>query len=374
MRVYVDHTHLGRAVTGLERITMELFSAAALAPLDVAPVTARGTAAMVMTQTIGLAARLARTPSALMLCPGFPPSPLLLPFGERVIPYVHDLFLLTRRRDLNRRAKLYMAQSFRLAVHRLPRFLVNSEDTRRKLATVCRPDAKLILYRPCVRNVFSLRADARPHWPPRPRHLRLVALGTVEPRKNYLAAATIAGALAAHGGRRVTLDIIGRKGWGDDWSRLSASPEVALHGYRTTEQAAALIDAADAFICTSHEEGLGLPLLEAQYAGLPVIAPDQPVFREVLGTSGLYVDPRNPTAAADAVESCFARADWRHRHATLATQNLQRWNTLAGADRDVVVDAIGRLARSRARGAAASNAASSRYGDDTDRGAGKIER
>ncbi len=366
MRVYVDHTHLGRAVTGLERITLELFSAAALAPLDVMPVTARGTAAMITTQTFGLPARLARTRSALMLCPGFPPSPLLLPFGERVVPYVHDLFLLTRRRDLNPRAKLYMAEPFRLAVRRFPRFLVNSEDTRRKLAAVCRPDAKLILYRPRVRNVFGLCADARPGRPPRPQHLRLVALGTVEPRKNHLAAAELAGALAAHGARRVTLDIIGRKGWGDDWSRLSASPDVILHGYRTTEQAAALIDAADAFICTSHEEGLGLPLLEAQYAGLPIIAPDQPVFREVLGASGLYVDPRDPAAAADAVESCFARADWRHRHATLATQNLQRWNALAATDRDTVVDAIDRLARSRARDAPAFGAAP-RYGDDTGR-------
>ena len=43
MTIYVDHTHLGRHVTGLERITLELFSPAALAPLDVVPVTAHGT-------------------------------------------------------------------------------------------------------------------------------------------------------------------------------------------------------------------------------------------------------------------------------------------------------------------------------------------
>jgi hypothetical protein len=35
MAIYVDHTHLGRHVTGLERITLELFSPAALAPLDI---------------------------------------------------------------------------------------------------------------------------------------------------------------------------------------------------------------------------------------------------------------------------------------------------------------------------------------------------
>ena len=38
MAIYVDNTHLGRHVTGLERITLELFSARALAPLDIVPV------------------------------------------------------------------------------------------------------------------------------------------------------------------------------------------------------------------------------------------------------------------------------------------------------------------------------------------------
>jgi len=33
----------------------------------------------------------------------------------------------------------------------------------------------------------------------------------------------ILNALAERGYRRVTLDIIGRKGWGDDWARLSAA-------------------------------------------------------------------------------------------------------------------------------------------------------
>ena len=54
MAIYVDHTHLGRHVTGLERITLELFSEAALAPLDVVPVRARGVRQMVTTQTLGL--------------------------------------------------------------------------------------------------------------------------------------------------------------------------------------------------------------------------------------------------------------------------------------------------------------------------------
>ena len=54
MTVYVDHTHLGRRVTGIERITTELFSQRSLAPVELTPVTARGNLSMMMTQTFGL--------------------------------------------------------------------------------------------------------------------------------------------------------------------------------------------------------------------------------------------------------------------------------------------------------------------------------
>ncbi len=342
MAIYVDHTHVGRHVTGLERITLELFSPAALAPLDIVPVTAGNVAQMVMTQTMGLPMRLSLGSSAL-LCPGFPPSPLLRPFASRVLPYIHDVFLLSRPDDLNLRARLYMAPPFRLAVRTYPRFLTNSRDTLRKLAEHCRPDASITLYRPPVRDVFGLNAGNRANRAT--DHLRLVALGTVEPRKNFLAAARIVGALRAHGYPRATLDIVGRNGWGDDYEALKAFPGVTLHGYQPDDRVRQLLDEADIFICTSHEEGLGLPLLEAQYAGLPIVAPDAPIFREVLDASGILVDTGEPTLAAARIASEVSDPGWRSRFVALAAENLRRWNALAGADRDAVIDLIAGISR-----------------------------
>ena len=345
MAIYVDHTHLGRHVTGLERITLELFSPAALAPLDVVPVTAHGTRQMVTTQTFGLPMRLAASSSSILLCPGFPPSPLLRPFASRVLPYIHDIFLLSRPADLNRRARLYMAAPFRLALRRYPRFLVNSIDTRQKLAAHCRPDAAITLYRPPVRNIFELNSKARAERDTRP--LRLVALGTVEPRKNFVAAARILGALRARGFPGTTLDIVGREGWGGDWRTLQNVPGVTLHGYQPGERVRQLLDDADIFICTSHDEGLGLPLLEAQYGGLPIVAPDASVFHEVLGISGIFVDPADPSAAAFKIAATLSRRQWRSHYIAQASQNLRRWNALASADRDKVIGLIAALAERR---------------------------
>jgi glycosyltransferase involved in cell wall biosynthesis len=342
MTIYVDHTHLGRHVTGLERITLELFSHAALAPLDVVPVTAHGTRQMVMQQTVRLPLLLAAS-HALLLCPGFPPSPLLRPFASRVLPYIHDVFLATRPDDLNRRARLYMAAPFRLALRTYPRFLANSCDTSRKLAAHCRPDSDITLYRPPVRNVFGLGAEGRAERSD--GALRLVALGTVEPRKNFLAAAQLATALCELGFPGTRLDIIGRRGWGDDWQALSAIPCVTLHGYQSDERVRELLTAADLFVCTSHEEGLGLPLLEAQYAGLPIVAPDATIFREVLESSGIFIDPADPAAAAARIVGLLAERGWRSRYVALDARNIARWNALAGTDRDAVITLIAKLAR-----------------------------
>ena len=121
-------------------------------------------------------------------------------------------------------------------------------------------------------------------------------------------------------------------------------PGVTLHGYQTDGARPAILRAADLFICTSHDEGLGLPLLEAQYGGMPVVAPDAPVFREVLGASGIFISPSIPPLPRLILRAALSRPDWRANHVALAAQNLRRWNTLAESDRDAVIDLIAGLA------------------------------
>ena len=342
VELFVDHTHLGRHVTGLERITQELFSRSSLDPLELTPITSNSTIDLIYRQNAVLPAKLARNPKAFMLCPGFPPSFALTLFGARVIPYIHDLFLMTRSQDLNRRAKLYMAPPFKNAVKKLPRFLVNSEYTRDELRNFCKKDAEILLYRPSVRNIFGLddkaRKDDSKHVK---KSLRLIALGTVEPRKNLAAAIDILQALQARGHEGATLDIVGRYGWGDEVEKLQDTKGVTLYGYLPIEKTRELMARADLFINTSHDEGLGLPLLEAQYGGLPVIAPRQKVFKEVLGDSGLLIDPSKPIEAADEICELIFASDWVSRHKKLASKNLSRWNEAAANDRlDLVAKLI----------------------------------
>ena len=336
--IYVDETHCGgRHVTGLERITLELFSSEALSPLALTPIRASSRIDMALRQNFALPLKGFRDRDAIVLTPGFPPACLATLLGARVIPYIHDLFLISRWSDLNLTAKAYMSGPFRLAVRTLPRFMVNSETTAVELRLYCRAAAAIHLYRPEVRNVFGLDTLGRAENVSESVAPRLVAIGTVEPRKNLLAAAEIVQALRATGHPEASLDIVGRIGWGDAADRLAGMPGVRLHGYKPIGETREIVRQSDALISTSHDEGLGLPLLEAQYAGLPVIAPDKAVFREVLGASGVFIEPTSPVTSAATIAALFKVPDWRRMHMSLAHANLERWNAAARSDRAGII-------------------------------------
>jgi glycosyltransferase involved in cell wall biosynthesis len=332
-RVYLDLTHVGRHVTGLERIAIEQFEKVEFAGCEIVPVRAKGAVSMVLRQQFLLPLLALLNPSARFVFPGFPPSPVFGLLSSRVTMYVHDTFLITRKKDLSAKARLYMAPQFSFALRRLKRFLVNSEKTLAEVREVCSADATVTLYRPAVSNVFALQAIDRGNRLPTPRPLRLAALGTIEPRKNYTAAIAILDELRALGHAGAELHIVGRAGWGEDAGRIASHPGVTVNGYLPAADVKACLEAADVYLCTSHDEGLGLPLLEAQYAGLPVVAPDAPVFREVLGASGTFIDTSKPKAAAAAIAALMQPAGWRTRETEAALDNVARWN--AGAAHDL---------------------------------------
>jgi glycosyltransferase involved in cell wall biosynthesis len=343
-RIWVDHSHMGRRASGIERITSELFSANALLPFkSKAYIAGTGRFSVVAAQMFGIPWAAVRNANDVFVFPGFPPSPYFSTAPARSVLYVHDLFLLTRREQLNTAGKYYMSPLFGLAIKKFRNFLTNSEDTARKLKAYCDPGALVMPYRPRIRNLFDLSVGDRNALPDRPNVLKVVTLGTIEPRKNFIAAVDICDEISRQVGCAVELHIIGRNGWGNDGKTLSAKPNVILHGFLSDGEAGKVLQAADLYLCTSHEEGLCLPLLEAQYAGLAVAAPNAPVFREVLGCSGIFIEPGEPQRSAALIVEALGRADWRRSSSQASVANIERWNRQAEMDRHDVMDFFDRL-------------------------------
>lgn len=336
--IIADFTYVRRRDSGMERVARTLFSPTALHPLNLEQVWAgAGTLPILVAQLFRLPALARRNTEKTFLFTGYPPS-LFFPLNKVACAlYVHDIFLLTRPAPLNLAARLYLAPQFRRAIRKMRLFLCNSQNTADQLREVCAPDATVLVFRPAVENLFALTDAGRDDRPARPDVLKIVSLGTVEPRKNYSAAVAICRALSRLTGLPVHYDIIGRKGWAGQWEAISAAQDVTLHGYLDAGQIKKIVESADMVLSTSVAEGLGLPMLELQYAGMPVIAPDGPVFREVLGSSGLHIDTANPDSAASAIAGMLLDGEWRTLAATAARQNIARWNAMAHDDRAGVV-------------------------------------
>jgi len=121
----------------------------------------------------------------------------------------------------------------------------------------------------------------------------LLMVGTLEPRKGHVQAIEAVEALW-RSGMDLNLIIVGKEGWRSH--RLVR--QLRRHGERNRqlfwlENASdalllQLYGRASALLAASLAEGFGLPLIEAARRGLPIIARDIPVFREVAGEYAFY--------------------------------------------------------------------------------------
>jgi glycosyltransferase involved in cell wall biosynthesis len=152
-------------------------------------------------------------------------------------------------------------------------------------------------------------------------------VGTIEPRKGHLQAIEAFEQLWA-AGVDVNLVIVGREGWKPladadrrtlprIMERLRGSPELGrrllwLDGIDddTLQQ---VYLASTCLLFPSEGEGFGLPLIEAAHHGLPLLARNLPVFREVAGEHAYYFSGLDGAALADAVRAWLAlHAEGRH--------------------------------------------------------------
>jgi len=185
---------------------------------------------------------------------------------------------------------------------------------RRAAALPCISDATradLVRLVPKARgkdSVIPLAADAAFGVPvAAPGHPSLeapyvLAVGTLEPRKNLERLIAAWSQLSETDRRGHVLALVGPTGW-DAAPILAAARDqgARLLGRVSEEELRALYAGAGAFAYPSLYEGFGLPVLEAMAAGAPVLTSSVSSLPEVAGDAALLVDPQDPHAIADGL-------------------------------------------------------------------------
>jgi glycosyltransferase involved in cell wall biosynthesis len=128
------------------------------------------------------------------------------------------------------------------------------------------------------------------------------------------------------------LVLAGKPGHGyDRITPLLSEPGVEALGYISDDRKWQLLAEARMLAIVSKEEGFAFPMLEAFHAGVPVVASDIPVLREIGGEACVYAAPTDVAGIAAALSVAADDPALRERLVAAGTELLRHyeWETVA---------------------------------------------
>ncbi|HXO75527.1 MAG TPA: glycosyltransferase family 1 protein [Puia sp.] len=239
---------------------------------------------------------------------------------KRTLLTIHDCVFLYSATGLKRRLLKWILLD--MPVRRSRLITTISEATKSDILkyTGCSPEKLVVIPDPVSDTIRYSETQFRREEPV------LLFVGTT-PNKNLLRVAK-----ALHG-ISCRLDIVGR---------LSEEQQAALkeNQIRYTQQAgltdeemAAKYTAADIVLFPSTFEGFGLPIVEGQKTGRPVITSDLSPMRDTAGPGACLVDPYDPASIREGILRVIGDEDYRGNLIKEGLQNVSRFSaeTIAGA-------------------------------------------
>jgi glycosyltransferase involved in cell wall biosynthesis len=204
---------------------------------------------------------------------------------------------------------------FRLPLKNVTQVTVVSEFTKRKLMEYfAYPENKIRVIPDPVKPIFAYREKDRMSNKP-----RVLMMGTGK-HKN------LGGLIEAARGLDVHLDIIG---WPseDELAKLrDYGIEHAIYNGLTDEQVYERYVACDIMYNASFYEGFGMPIIEAQSVGRPVITSDLGAMKEVAKQSAVLVDPYKSEEISAAIHRLVDDRAYYDKMVALGRENVKPYD------------------------------------------------
>jgi glycosyltransferase involved in cell wall biosynthesis len=321
--VLFDAHQLGRRQTGNETYVRELLKGLRrLDDVSIRAVVDRGQMARdVLAPPIqlhpvprnGFGRLAAMTALARRIHPDLVHAVYFLPFfsGCPTVVTIHDISFERFPEFFSRRALLRDRTLIRSSARRATKVVTISESSRTDLIDLYGvADDRVVAIPLGVGDAFR-PGPARVEDDVDRRPVRLLAVGTLEPRKNLVRLLDAVRLLARD--LRIELRLVGPAGYQAHAirDRIAGSATVEFVGYIPDEDLAEEYRRADMLVYPSIYEGFGLPVLEAMACGTPVVTSTGGSLPEVAGDAAELVDPLDTVGLAAAIRR--VATDLEHR-------------------------------------------------------------
>jgi glycosyltransferase involved in cell wall biosynthesis len=288
-----------------------------------------------------------------ILYPYWPSPPFRQAGAPPAIIFVHDLAFRIRPSEVPWQQRLYFEFVLPRALRGAAAVLVPSETTRQDLLRLYRLDH------------LEQKVQVIPEGlatPPPPGPLPdgvepgfVLAVGTIEPRKNYPRLLAAYRQLRGRGSLPFIINgrpgvpqlvIAGRPGWeyGDTLERITAEPGVRYLGHVDEPTLEALYRSASVLAFPSLYEGFGLPLLEAMAHGVPAVVGSTGALPELALGAAIPVDGEDIAGIAAGLESLLADEGLRDKLGEEGRRRARAYTWTGAADR--TLDVLRRVAAS----------------------------
>ena len=251
-----------------------------------------------------------------------PASPVLFHATEHLLPRfkqvktvftLHDLIFKFYPRYHLPRNWIYLQVAMPLFLRRADAIICVSEHTKRDAQKIYGvPEARIRVIREGIHPRFKPVTDVAVLQRVRERYnlpeQYVLALGTIEPRKNLMTLFEAFKALLADG-KHAELSVVvgGKQGWlfHETYRAVherGLTGRVKFIGYVEDQDLPAVYTMARAMAFPSVYEGFGLPPLEAMACGVPVLCSNASSMPELVGDSALLLPPMDADAWAGALQ------------------------------------------------------------------------
>jgi len=156
----------------------------------------------------------------------------------------------------------------------------------------------------------------------------LLAVGTIEPRKNVDLLLDSYAALPALIREEFDLVFAGPPGWAASKTKVRLQhppPGVRYIGYVDEDHMPGIFAGATALVYPSKYEGFGFPVAQAMATGTPVITSNVSALPEVAGGAAILVDPHSEAELRDAMRDLLTSPATRARLIELGRANARRF-------------------------------------------------